>query len=49
MENKKGPAIICRVTRPELTPDERERRMAAIKKAATDLIVATMRAKRAAV
>ena len=43
MDNKKSPAIICRVTRPELTPEERARRMAEIKKAATDLIVTTMK------
>lgn len=43
MDNKKGPVIICRVTRPELTPEERARRMAEIKQAAKDLLVATMR------
>lgn len=43
MDNKKSPAIICRVTRPELTPEERASRMTAIKQAATDLVVATMR------
>ena len=36
---------VITVHRPELTPEEREMRMAAIKKAAADLIVATMRAK----
>lgn len=43
MDNKKQPAIICRVTRPDLTPEERATRMAAIKKAATELLTATMR------
>ena len=43
MDNKKQPAIIYRVTRPDLTPEERATRMAAIKKAATELIVATMK------
>ena len=43
MESKTAPAIIVRVIRPELTPEERDLRMAAIKKAATDLIVATMK------
>ena len=43
MENKKSPAIICRVTRPELTKEEKDQRMAEIKRAATGLIVATMR------
>ena len=46
MENKKSPAIICRVTRPDLSPEEMATRMAAIKKAATELIVATMRNQR---
>lgn len=36
---------IITVHRPELTPAEYDRRMAIIKKAATDLIVATMQAK----
>ena len=36
---------VVTVTRPELTPEEREKRMAAIHRAAADLIVATMRAK----
>ena len=43
METRNTPTIICRVTRPELTPEERARRMEAIKKAATELIVAQMR------
>lgn len=43
MDTKKRPAIICRVTRPELTPEERATRLAAIKQAATELIVATMK------
>lgn len=43
MDSKRTPEIICRVTRPDLTPEERAKRMAEIKKAATDLIVATMR------
>lgn len=41
--DKKSPAIICRVTRPDLTQEERAARMAAIKQAATELIVATMK------
>jgi hypothetical protein len=36
---------IIRVTRPQLTPEERERRMEAIKKAAVDLVLAAERAK----
>jgi hypothetical protein len=43
MDSKKSPVIICRVTRPDLTPEERAERMAAIKQAATELLVATMR------
>jgi len=43
MKNKASPPIIVQVHRPELTPEERDRRMEVIKKAATDLIVATMR------
>lgn len=39
MENKVK--HIVRVHRPELTPQEYERRMAQIRKAATDLLVAT--------
>ena len=46
MENRKRPIIICRVTRPELTDEERAHRMAEIKKTATDLIVAQMKARR---
>ena len=49
MENKKSPVITVRVTRPELTQEERARRMAEIKRAATGLIVATMRKQRPAV
>jgi hypothetical protein len=49
MGNKKTPAVIVRVTRPELTPDERAERMAEIKRAATGLIVATMKNQRPAV
>lgn len=49
MGNKKTPAVIARVTRPELTPDERAERMAEIKRAATALIVATMKNQRPAV
>jgi hypothetical protein len=45
MESKKAPEIICRVTRPELTPAEKAERMAEIKKAATGLVAATMRNK----
>lgn len=36
---------IIHVTRPELTAEEREKRMEAIKKAAVDLVVATEKAK----
>lgn len=46
METRTKPVIICRVTRPELTPEERAHRMAQIKKAATDLIVAQMKIRR---
>lgn len=46
METRKTPIIICRVIRPELTPEERDKRMAAIKQAATDLIVASMKVHR---
>lgn len=49
MESKASPAVIVRVTRPELTQEERAARMAEIKRAATDLIAATMRKQRAAV
>lgn len=49
MESKKDPVIIVRVTRPDLTPEERARRMAEIKHSATALIVATMRNQRPAV
>lgn len=40
MENK--PRIIVTVHRPDLTPEERDRRMGEIKKAATALIIASM-------
>lgn len=40
---KKPTPVIVTVHRPELTPEERAKRMAEIKKAATGLIVATMR------
>lgn len=46
METKSTPTAIVRVIRPELTDEERARRMAAIEKAAANLIVATMRNKR---
>lgn len=42
---KTGPAVIVTVHRPQLTPEEREKRMVEIKQAATDLIVAQMRIK----
>lgn len=45
MESRTTPVINCRVTRPELTPEERARRMAEIKKAAAALIVAQMKAR----
>ena len=37
---------IVHITRPELTPQERARRMESIKKAATDLVIATDLAKK---
>lgn len=37
---KKTPAAVVRIHRPELTPEERTRRMEEIKRAATALIVA---------
>ena len=46
MDNSK-PAAIVRVHRPDLTPEERARRMEQIRKAAVDLILATERNKRA--
>lgn len=49
MKNKKSPAIIVRVTRPELTQEERAQRMDEIKRAATGLIAATMRKQQPAV
>lgn len=36
---------IIKITRPELTAEERAKRMEAIKKAAVDLVVATEKAK----
>lgn len=42
---EKKPRAIVTVRRPELTPEERAKRMEEIKQAAHDLIVATMRAK----
>lgn len=41
------PAAKVTIIRPELTPEERERRMRGIKKAAEDLVIATMEAKAA--
>lgn len=35
--------IIVKVTRPELTPEERAKRMKTIKKAATNLVIAQMK------
>lgn len=46
MENKTTPAAIVRIYRPELSPEERTRRMAAIERAAADLILASLRAKK---
>lgn len=40
---KKDPAVIVTVHRPELSPQERAKRMEEIKKAATALIAAQMR------
>lgn len=45
MENNK-PAAIVRVHCPELTPEEREKRMKRIHRAAADLVLATERAPR---
>ena len=42
IKNKK-PTVIVTVRRPELTPEERARRMEEIERAATDLIVAQMK------
>lgn len=42
MENKESATVIVRVTRPELTQEEKAARMAEIKRAATGLIMATM-------
>lgn len=42
---KTSPAVIVTVHRPELTPEERAKRMAEIKTAATALIMAQMKAK----
>lgn len=49
MESKASTAIIVRVTRPELAPEESAARMAEIKRAATALVVATMRKQQPAV
>lgn len=46
MKDNATPRIIVRVTRPDLTPEEREKRMAEIKRAATQLVKASMIAKR---
>lgn len=45
MENNK-PAAIVRVHRPDLTPEEREKRMELIRRAAVNLVLATERARR---
>lgn len=42
MENK-TPPIIVRVHRPDLTPEERAKRMGEIKQAAANLVLAAMR------
>ena len=44
MENKATPRAIVRIHRPELSPEERARRMASIERAAAALILATLRA-----
>lgn len=46
MENKTRPCAVVRIHRPELTPEERARRMASIERAAAALILATLRAKK---
>lgn len=43
MDGNAAPAAIVRIHRPELTPEERARRMELIKKAAIDLLVAAQR------
>lgn len=49
MESKTNPVIIVQVSRPELSPEEKAERMAEIKRAATGLVMATMRKQRTAV
>lgn len=44
---KKSPPVIVTVHRPELTPEERARRMEEIKQAAKELIMAQMKAQAA--
>lgn len=44
MENKATPPAVVRVHRPDLTPEERAKRMDQIKQAATSLIVAARKA-----
>lgn len=43
---EQNPTAIVRIHRPELTPQEREKRMAAIKDAAARLVVAAHEARR---
>ena len=40
MKNNQTPPAIVRIHRPNLTPEERDKRMEAIKQAATKLILA---------
>lgn len=43
MKNNQNPPAIVRIHRPTLTPEERDKRMKAIKQAATKLIQAYMK------
>ena len=46
MKKNQAPKPIIRVHHPDITPEERARRMELIRKAAVDLIIATERNKR---
>ncbi len=45
MSGNPAPAAIIRVHRPELSPEDRERRMELIKKAAANVIIAFQKSK----
>lgn len=49
MESKTRPAVVVRVTRPELSAAEMQARMAEIKRTAAGLIMATMQKQQRAV